>query len=147
MTNIKMVQIIGFNLTKAFAEREKEIKGQVTVKHNIEVKDVRKESVTLSKDKDVVCFDFEFSVSYEPKLAKIIFEGNVLILAEPKETKEILKNWKKKEGIENIRLLVYNTILAKCSVKALQLESDLNLPSHIPLPKLAPAKQVTNYAG
>jgi len=57
------------------------------------------------------------------------------------------ENWKKKEGNENVRLLVYNTILTKCSIKALQMESDLNLPSHLPLPKLAPAKQVTNYTG
>ena len=142
-----MAQLIGFNFTKALAEREKELKGQITVKHNIDIKEVRKETLNLSKDKDVLCFDFEFSINYEPKLAKLLFEGNVLLLTEPKEGKDILKNWKKKESNENVRLLVYNTILTKCSIKALQMESDLNLPSHLPLPKLAPAKQVTNYTG
>ena len=142
-----MAQIIGFNFTKMQVERAKELKGQITVNHNMDIKDVRKEPVNLSKDKDVLCFDFEFSLSYEPKHAKINFEGNVLVLAEPKESKEILKSWKKKEGADNIRLLVYNTILTKCSIKALELESDLNLPSHIPLPKLAPAKQTANYTG
>ena len=142
-----MAQIIGFNFTKMQVERAKELKGQITVNHNMDIKDVRKEPVNLSKDKDVLCFDFELRLSYEPKHPKINFEGNVLVLAEPKESKEILKSWKKKEGADNIRLLVYNTILTKCSIKALELESDLNLPSHIPLPKLAPAKQTANYTG
>ncbi len=144
-----MAQIIGFNLTKISVEREKELKGQITVKYNIEVPEAKKESLSLSKDKDVLSFNFKFNINYEPKLASLVFEGNVLLLAEPKETKEILKGWKKKgEGlVGNVRLIIYNTVLTKCSVKALELENDLNLPSHLPLPKIAPAKEGSSYTG
>lgn len=144
-----MAQMIGFNLTKISVEREKELKGQITIKYNIEIPEAKKEQLSLSKEKDVLSFNFKFKIDYEPKLANILFEGNVLLLAEPKETKDILKGWKKKgEGVvAAVRLLVYNTVLAKCSVKALELENDLNLPSHLPLPKLTPAKQGSSYTG
>jgi hypothetical protein len=142
-----MAQIIGFNLTKISVEREKEIKGQIGIKYNLEIPEAKKEPLNLSKDKDVLSFDFKFTINYEPKMANILFEGTVLLLAEPKESKEIMKGWKKKEGVEGIRLLVYNTVLTKCSVKALELEDDLNLPSHLPLPKLMPSKQGSSYTG
>lgn len=142
-----MAQIIGFNLTKILIEREKEVKGQITIKYNIDIPEVKKETLNISKDKDILSFDFKFTINYEPKLASILFEGNVLLLAEPKESKEILKGWKKKEGIENVRMLVYNTVLSKCSIKSLELENDLNLPSHLPLPKITPSKQTSNYTG
>ncbi len=142
-----MAQIIGFNLTKIFVEREKEIKGQIGIRYNIQIPEAKKEALSISKDKDVLSFDFKFTINYEPKMAGILFEGNVLLLAEPKESKEILKGWKKKEELRDARLLIYNTILTKCSVKALELEDDLNLPSHLPLPKLTPSKQESSYTG
>lgn len=144
-----MAQIIGFNLTKISVEREKEIKGQINIRHNLDIPEAKKEPVSIAKDKDVLSFDFKFTINYEPKMANILFEGNVLLLAEPKESREILKGWKKKEKkeLEGIRMAIYNTVLTKCSIKSLELENDLNLPSHLPLPKIAPAKEGSSYTG
>jgi hypothetical protein len=142
-----MAQVIGFNLTKLSIERVKELKGQITVKYNLDVPDVKKEVINISKEKETLSFDFKFTINYEPKLANILFEGYLLLLADQKESKDILKNWKKKQGLNDVRMLVFNTVLTKCSIKALELEDDLNIPSHLPLPKIAPAKQGSSYTG
>lgn len=136
-----MAQIIGFNLKKISISREDEIKGKGQVKYDINVKDIKKEKLEISKDKDVLSFDFAFVIKYEPNIANIEFGGNVLLLVEPKESKDILKEWKKKKISDNYRLMIFNLILIKCSIKALELEDDLNLPYHIPVPKLTPAQQ------
>jgi hypothetical protein len=125
----------------------KELKGQITVKYNLDVPDVKKEVINISKEKETLSFDFKFTINYEPKLANILFEGYLLLLADQKESKDILKNWKKKQGLNDVRMLVFNTVLTKCSIKALELEDDLNIPSHLPLPKIAPAKQGSSYTG
>ena len=55
--------------------------------------------------------------------------------------KEIVKKWKKDNILtEDLGFSVYNFILAKCSVKALELESEVGLPLHIRLPKIIPKK-------
>jgi hypothetical protein len=136
-----MVQMIGFNLRKISINREENIDKKIEVKYNISIKDVKKIKFDIVNSKETFSFNFLFTINYEPKLAKIEFEGNILVLVEPKEAKDILKSWKKKKIPDTIRLLVFNVILVKCSIKALELEDDLNLPYHVPVPKLAPEQQ------
>ncbi len=141
-----MPSIIGFNLKRALVERKEEIKGKIEIKSNIDILDIKKESINLSKEKEVLSFLFNFTITYEPKIADLNFQGNVLLLVEPAESKEILKKWKKKQTPQNIRVVIFNTILTRCNIKALELEEDFNLPPHLPLPKLAPEQQNT-YTG
>ena len=98
---------------------------------------VKKEEVELAKGKDVLKFSFEFNLNYMPDLAKIEFKGHVLILADPKETKDILEHWKKETISDNLKVAVYNVIWEKCNVKALELEEDFNLPHHMPLGRVS----------
>ena len=140
-----MAQIVGFNLKKIKAEKEAtEIKREVDIKSNFSIIDIKKEEIPLGKEKEVLSFDFKFDVVYEPKIAVISFEGFVLLMADEKEAKEILKEWKKKNVKEELRLLIYNQILIKCSIKALQYEEEFNLPFHLPMPRFTqqpPIKQ------
>ena len=62
--------------------------------------------------------------------------GGIVISAENKEAGEILEKWKEKELSESFRLFLFNFILNKTGIKALQLEDDLNLPYHLPMPSL-----------
>jgi len=73
-------------------------------------------------------------VDYSPGFAKGELEGKILIAVDPKIAKEILKQWKKKKMPEDFRLLLFNVILKKSSLKALYLEEELNLPLHMPMP-------------
>ncbi len=133
--------IIGFNLKKILIERKGLVRGEVKVNTRMNINDIKKQPIKITSGKDVLSFDFDFSIFYKGvsdhigDVADIIFEGNILYLTDPKETKKILEEWKKKEIPQDIRVRILNTILAKCNIKALVLEEDMGLPSHIPLPK------------
>lgn len=140
------MQVIGFNLTKISAEREPVLKPNNTINTNIEFKDVEKEQVALLKESDAVKLSFAFTVTYEEKEkktqeAKISLEGFMVLSAEKDEIKDILKSWKKKEVPQNLKIPLFNVILQKCSLKALQLEEELNLPNHMPFPRITGQQQ------
>ena len=133
--------VVGFNLKKILVERKKALKGAVKVSTKMNISKVNKEPFKLTEGKDVLSFDFEFSIIYKgsaehaAEIANISYEGNVLFLTDPKDTKKVLDSWKKKEIPSDIKLKVLNTILAKCSIKALIFEEDMGLPSHLKLPR------------
>jgi hypothetical protein len=55
------------------------------------------------------------------------------------KNKKILEEWKKDKKLnEEISALVFNTILARCNVKALNLAQDVGLPPHFRLPLVRP---------
>ncbi|AJF62443.1 MAG: hypothetical protein QT11_C0001G0294 [archaeon GW2011_AR20] len=146
---IKM-PFIGFNFDKISAEREvDEVKGNINVKHSFNIKDVREEKVNLDKKQDVLKFTFEFSLNYEPGLGSIKIEGHLLYIDEQKKMNEMVKGWKKEKKISpEIIQGLFNTIIARSNIKALQLEQDLNLPPHLPMPKLTREKKsVREYIG
>ena len=154
--------IVGFKLKKVLAEKlfsSKEEKAKPIKITNVSTKtdiiDVSEQKIEI-KDQDAINLDFSFEVNYEPKIAKIIIEGQILSVLEKNKAKEILDSWKKKELPKEVRLEAVNFILAKCSIKALDLEESMNLPPHFPLPRFQlkepkgqdnKEKGNTNYAG
>ena len=143
------MQVISFNFEKIQAER-KQAKGMqnMQINSNINIKNITQEEISIVKDKPVLKFDFEFSVNYKPEIAEIVFRGFSLVLVEKDESKDILKKWKNKKISEEVRLPLFNLILTKCNLRALQLEEELNLPTHIPLPRIKPEQQKNqNYTG
>ena len=134
---INKMAIVGFNLTKILVERKDSFDGKLNINSKINVEDIKKASMDISKDKETLQLNFIFEISYEPEFAKVIFKGNVLLLLDPKESKEIIRDWKKKKNIsdinEAVRESIFNIILRKCNIKAFSLEEELNLPMHIPL--------------
>ncbi len=142
------MQVIGFGFEKILAERKKEPKGKVNVKYDLKIEDVAKDSVSVIKDQEVVRFSFIFKVNYGPDFAEISLKGFVVLILGKNKLKEILKHWKKKKVPDDVRLPLFNFILTKCNLKALQLEEEIGLPTHIPLPKLRPKEAGNaNYAG
>jgi hypothetical protein len=133
--------IAGFNFEKIQAERSKDIKGKVNIKQDLTIKKVIEEKVPLSKSGEAIKFYFEFKINYEEKIGSIILTGNVLYFDEPKKIKEIISSWNKNKKVPpEITTPVLNTVLFKCNIKALELSQDVNLPPHIPLPKLQTKK-------
>ncbi len=131
------MKIIGFNLIKISVERKEEIKGKLELKQNIDISNVSKEKLPFSDD-EVIKIAFKFLVDYEPDFAKLILEGYVIILPEKNEAKNLLKSWKDKKIPEELRVGLFNFIMSKCNIKALNLEDELNLPLHIPMPRINP---------
>ena len=58
--------------------------------------------------------------------------------ASKEDSKTLTKSWKKNEIPDGTKIPLFNVILKKCTTKALQLEEELLLPSHIPMPQLRP---------
>ena len=139
--------VVGFALSKILIERKEAIKGKIEVNSKLNVTNMKKEDIKLVEGKDVLRFDFDYSINYEPGLAKINMAGHLLLMVEPKQTKELLKAWEKKSQVpEEIKLSVYNTIFHKCNIKALELEEDFNLPPHLQLPYIQAAQKTENKA-
>lgn len=145
------MRIIGFNFKKIEAERKKNIQGKLEIKSNLQIENIEKETIDIAGE--VLKFHYNYSIKYEPEFAEISFKGNVLALPDnPEDIKKILKEWKKKKLSDEIRLFVFNFIISKCNLKALQLEDEFALPPHIPLPHLTKQTQQnapgqTNYTG
>ena len=132
------MRVVGFNFKQISVEKNKEVTSDSKLRMDIEIKDIQEQKTELFGDKDVINFEYEFNLLYEPDVAKLNFKGGLLMLIEDKElVKEINESWKKDKKIPNRLLLpMRNLILSRCHLKALQLEEDLNLPQHTPPPRL-----------
>ena len=129
------MQIIGFNLTKISVERKEKTEGKLEVKQNINIDDISKDKINIS-EKEILKLNFTFNVDYSPNFAKVELKGQTILLPEKEELKEITKSWKKKQITEQFRIPLFNFIMSKCNIKALNLEDEMSLPLHIPMPKL-----------
>ncbi|MEI6731727.1 MAG: hypothetical protein WCK90_03540 [archaeon] len=145
------MNIVGFNLTKASAERYEQLTGDVSISTNIEIKEIEKKDLDIIKDLDTLKVEFELKISYDSKTNEkkkpvktqglVEFSGNVLISMEPEAAKEILKAHKKKETPISFKETMLNVILRRCSIKALELEEQVELPPHFRLPVLSLQKK------
>ena len=130
------MKIIGFNLTKISIERKEKPEKELKVTQNINLIDITKEKLTISKE-EPLNISFKLDIDYGGDFAKIEFKGNIILLPEKEETKKILKSWKDKKLSNEFRNPLFNFIMTKCSIKALALEDELSLPPHIQMPRLA----------
>ena len=141
--------IVGFGFTKLSVEKKEKAKGMIDINNNVKIKDVTQDNFSLGKDKqNVLKFVFEFTSKYEPSVATILFEGELLYMQDPKKNKEILNSWKKDKKLpKEIMAGMLNTILTKCNIQALILSQQVNLPPPIPMPKVQVAVPDKNYIG
>lgn len=134
------MRILGFNLTKISIERKEKMQEKVNIKSNIEIKDLEKDSIDLTKQ-EILKISFDFIVNYEPDFARLSLSGYIMTLPDSDELKKIMKSWKDKKVPEEMRIPLFNFIMTKCNLKALELEDELGLPLHVPMPRLSPQKQ------
>lgn len=134
------MKIIGFNLSKILAEKKEKGPERLQINQNIDIKDIIKDKIQISEN-EILIIKFAFTINYSEDFAKVEFEGSVIVSPEKNELKEFLKSWKDKKIPEELRMPLFNFIMSKCNIKALNLEDDLNLPPHIPLPRITPQNQ------
>ena len=131
------MKIIGFNFNKINVEKLKEPVEGMKINTNISIPELKEIKQTILKTKDdTIGVKFVYTIDYSPEIAKIEFSGSILINIESKLTKEILKQWEDKKMPDDFKIVLFNLILRKSNVKALQFEDELNLPLHINLPSL-----------
>ncbi len=131
--------IVGFNYTKILVEKKKPIRENIKVKNDMSISNIKKAEIAIAKQEGVLQVDFTYSADYQPNIAYLEIQGNLLFLDTPEETNKTLETWKKNKKLpSSIARQILNAILIKCSVKALSLSQDLNLPPHIRLPTISP---------
>ncbi|MEK6885872.1 MAG: hypothetical protein AABX17_02810 [Nanoarchaeota archaeon] len=145
------MRIVGFTINKIQAERKNVIRDKLEIKSGLNIEDITKEEVDISKSA-AIKFDFTYSIDYAPNLAEIKIKGSVIALDEKEESKDLLKEWKKKKFNSPLKIPLFNFIMDKCTIKSLEIEEQLGLPFHIPLPRLTPTETQNpetraNYTG
>jgi len=139
------MQLIGFNFKKINIEKFSNEFEKLKINTNINISKIDKIKMDFLKSKeDVIMVEFKYEVNYDPNIAKIEFIGDILFTTDQKQLKEIIKDWKNKKMSENFKIILFNIILRRSSIKALQLEEGMNLPPHIPLPNLKKNKNKEN---
>ena len=65
-----------------------------------------------------------------------------------KEIEGLIKSWKKDKKLpDEVNLQVINSVLRKCTIKALDLSEELQLPPPIALPFAARKQEESRYIG
>lgn len=137
--------VMGFNFDKINVEKFSSNFENFKLNTNIDVRDIKEAETNFFKTKDrLVEVKFVYTLDYQENLAKIEIGGAILLSMSSKESEEVLKQWKEKNIAAEFKLSLFNTIFRKSNLKAIQLEEDLNLPIHIPLPQLGKTKQKTD---
>ena len=129
---------MGFGFTKISIEKaESKKEEKVEISTNIDLSEIKEiESKLLKTDDKILSIKFKYGVNYNPGLASVAFEGGLLIALPKKNAEKIMKEWENKNIPDEFKVSVFNFILKKSNLKALQLEDEMNLPSHISMPSL-----------
>lgn len=130
--------IIGFNFKKLSIERKKPLIKGMKVAYDLDINKVQDEVFPLAdKGQGVLTLDFDYFVKYNPDIAEIKMHGSVNYLLPKDEAKKVLTLWSKTKKLpKNVSIPVINRILDKCNIKAMELEQDLSLPTHLPMPSV-----------
>ena len=130
--------IVGVGISKIDAEKSAPIQGKVDIKNSTAIKTIEKQELTLGAAKqEALKFIFQFNTVYEPKIAHILLEGEVLFVDSKEKIEDVLKKWKKDKKVDpDVISPVLNSVLARTNVEALIIARELNLPPPIPLPKV-----------
>lgn len=135
------MKFIGFNFNKISVERLQPIKSGLKIQTSVDIKEIKETKADFFNPKESLLeITFSYSIKYEPQAAELDFSGLILISTDPKEAKDILKKWKKRDLPNGFRIQIVNIVMRKASLKALALEDEMNLPLHIPMPSIKEEK-------
>jgi len=130
--------VVGFNFTTINVERKSSVKGKININNNIKVTDVESSDLFLGANKQSgMRVLFEFAALYEPAVATISLKGEILYLEDEKKVEDIVKGWKKDKKLPpKLMEVLLNTAFSKCSIEALLLSKEVNLPPPVRLPRV-----------
>lgn len=137
-----MINLVRFYYTEIKGERFNQSLDKLKIETSLNIKSIenlpQKNSLSGTS---FLSFSFSSSIDYSKEIAKIELSGKMILSMEDSVAKEILNSWKKKEIKEEMKIFLFNGILEKTNIKALQLEEELGLPPHFKMPSLSLTKK------
>jgi hypothetical protein len=132
------MSIIGFYFSKMTAEKKKTPAGKISVNNNVILTSVKEAKINLGKQKQSgIEFKFNYTSKYDPEIASVVLEGVVVFTGKEEQVKLALTGWEKDKKLPpDVLTEVYNYLLEKCTVETLVIGRDMQLPPHVPLPKM-----------
>lgn len=131
------MKLLGFSFNKINIEKFSSEKKELKINTNINILEINKIQTEIFKtNEELLEIRFSYSIKYEPNFANLEFFGNILLSLDLKMIKEVLKKWKDKEIPDDFRIALFNLIIRKSSIKALEFEEEMDIPYHIPIPTL-----------
>ncbi len=131
-----IMSMLGINFSKIEAERKSPVRGKISIKNNIAIKDVKKQELKI-QNQESVKIEFEFVAKYEPDIGNITIKGDTVIVDTPEKIKEVLDQWKKDKKLpEDLLAQVMNGLLSKCNIEAIVLGREVGLPPTLNMPKV-----------
>lgn len=139
------MKLIGFNFNKINIEKFLNKSQELKINTGIDISKISEIQTGVFKTNEgVLEVGFDYFINYEPNFAKIEFSGSLLVSIDPKMAKDVLKNWKDKKIPDGFRVDLFNLIMRKSSIRALEFEEEMNLPYHIPIPTLKNSENSTD---
>lgn len=128
--------IVGLNFTSlngSFDENQAaKQKGPVQINVSTSITSVEKKN-TINMG-ELIAIKFKFDVVYDPEIAEIKMEGEVLY---KDDSDSIIKKWKKEKKLElDLYKDVNNVIYRYCLVKAHGFAEDLRVPTPLRFPEI-----------
>lgn len=136
------MKLVNFNFKKISIEKISDSLENMKINSKINISEIKPLDSKFSNEKDtLITIVFSYGLQYTPNIANLEFEGKITLLEEKTKAKEILEKWKEKKMSDDFRVTLFNLILRKANVKALELEEEMRLPLHIPLPSIKIQKE------
>ncbi|NPE27184.1 hypothetical protein HNV12_04250 [Methanococcoides sp. SA1] len=129
------MKLIGAKFLTIEAKRNPDFSGKLELKTNINIKSVEK----VDKTKDTLKVIYIFEIDYA-ELGKISIEGLLFLKGDTKIIKNIIKKQEEKDYNSEESMMIMNLVIQKASLKALELEEEIQLPIHMKLPSLSVKK-------
>ncbi len=135
------MSIIGFNFTKIDVEKKKKPNGNISIKNNLSIKDIKHKDMHITREKAAFEASFDYQVDYlddnKSKFGKINLQGSLIYLGEKKLIDSVVKEYKKKKSVKpEIVSPLLNYAFNKCTLQSLLLSREVSLPTPIQLPRL-----------
>lgn len=126
------IKLLGSKILKIHGEKNSKFSGKLKIDSNIKIISMEKFKPEKS-EMNSLKIESSFIVDYG-ELGKIEIIGEIFLEGDEKDIEEIIKDFNDKKFDSKEHISIINVILQKFSIKAFEIEEELNLPIHIKLP-------------
>lgn len=129
--------IIGFGFEKVYIEKKQNFSREDQIKNKIVITNLEETKIKTSDKEETpaLAIKFDFSLDYG-KAGDLELKGYILFYDSEEKVKELATVWKKEQKLPaQISTQIFNFILNKSNLQALQLESEVGLPLHLKMPR------------